>query len=81
MNCLNRFQQHVNQLRIKAYPLAFSLLSLPIGLRFVKDAKEVIEERKEKIGDAAVLQESVETLQGLHLGDTTALRVMCLDSN
>ena len=64
-------------LRIKAYPLAFSLLSLPIGLRVVKDAKQLIEERKEKIGEAAVLQEAVDTLQGLHLGDTHALLVMC----
>ena len=64
--------------RIKAYPLAFSLLSLPIGVRFVKEAKELIAERKDKIGDAAALQDSVDKLLGLHLGDSAALLVMCL---
>ena len=58
--------------------MAFALLSLPIGARVAKEAKEVIEDRKSKIGNTADLSAQAEQLQKIALGSEESIIEMYL---
>lgn len=58
--------------------MAFALLSIPVGARVAKDAKELIETRKSKVGNTADLSAQAEQLQKIALGSEESVVDMYL---
>ena len=66
------------QPRIKAYPLAFSFLSINLGMKFIKEAKDIVADRKENFSDAEELDSKLSEMNQLKLTDDKSLLIMCL---
>lgn len=70
-------QTALQTLRIKAYPVAFTLLSVGSGAKIVKGAKETLKERRETFSEAEEMESLMSELRSMSLS-TDSLLAVCL---